>query len=79
MWIKILETWQAIKYYIGRGFYIAGAWWDFLRGVRIADREHRMKICHTCINNTMGICGKCGCVISVKANEKYEECPVKKW
>jgi len=39
----------------------------------------RVGICSSCEYLNGGNCGKCGCVIPIKAKWSTEKCPIEKW
>lgn len=43
-------------------------------------QQARLNICATCEHrNKLGICNKCGCVLSQKVRHLKSDCPVGKW
>jgi hypothetical protein len=43
------------------------------------DYNNRIKACKSCEHFKMPICGKCGCIMMVKARMETSECPIGKW
>jgi len=54
---------------------------NYLKGMRMSAEgvEERMEICGACELNMNGVCGKCICVIKLKAKAPKEKCPEGKW
>jgi hypothetical protein len=46
---------------------------------RIKDFQTRLDICKDCQHFDGGFCGKCGCVILLKARLATSQCPEDKW
>jgi hypothetical protein len=42
-------------------------------------RKIRLQICDTCEMNKLGVCKKCGCILSLKTMLANEKCPIGKW
>lgn len=48
--------------------------------VDASTQEARLKLCQLCEHrNMVGICNKCGCVISQKVRHVKSSCPISKW
>ena len=44
---------------------------------KIAERK---RICSECEHSTvLGLCSKCGCIISIKTRMSKQSCPINKW
>lgn len=43
------------------------------------EKEKRLNICHACEHNKVGVCMKCGCILTLKTQWKGTKCPVDKW
>jgi len=39
----------------------------------------RLAICKGCEHKSMGVCGKCGCLLIAKVRFANAQCPVGKW
>jgi hypothetical protein len=53
---------------------------DFLLEKPSQSANERLAICKKCEYYTrVGICGKCGCVLAIKARLPMFHCPLKKW
>jgi len=53
-----------------------------MAGMPISTQEsynNRMNACKSCEHFKMPICGKCGCMMMVKARMATSECPIGKW
>lgn len=42
-------------------------------------KQQRLEICKSCEHNKVGVCSKCGCVLTLKTQWKATKCPVEKW
>lgn len=53
---------------------------DLFRHVSTEEKQRRLEICQGCEHlRDNGTCGKCGCLLSVKAAWSSEKCPLEKW
>lgn len=43
--------------------------------------EERLKVCQNCdrLNESLGICKECGCIVKLKTKFAAVECPLGKW
>ena len=41
--------------------------------------QNRLATCNGCEHKSMGVCGKCGCLLIAKVRFANAQCPVGKW
>jgi hypothetical protein len=46
---------------------------------KIETLQARLNTCKTCEHFKGGVCGKCGCIIFLKARLATSQCPIGKW